>query len=179
MIRAVSLILALTLAAAPVRVDAAPIGKAAPGFQLEDLHGRKVTSGSLRRPTVLVVGGTQKAAPPCKEWALALLKRHGEKLSLYQVIVVDKAWYIPRGAVVSKVKDFVPPALHGRVLLEWYRVFANLYGIPKHDDPVILVIGPDGVLRLQHRAHPSEAGFKLVGELLRSLARARSPHVSK
>lgn len=168
--RAALAAVALALASPPVA--AAPLGKPAPGFQLEDLYGRKVASSSLRRPTVLVVGGTQKAAPPCKEWAVALLKRHGSSLSLYQVIVVDKAWYIPRGAVIGKVKDFVPPALHHRVLLEWYRVFANLYGIPKHDDPVILVIGPDGVLRLQHRAHPSEAGFRLVGDLLRSLARA-------
>jgi len=166
--RSLPLVFAL-LAALPA--SAAPLGKPAPGFLLEDLYGRKFSSTWLKgRLTVLVVGGTQKAAPPCKEWALALLKRHGEKLALYQVIVVDKAWYIPRGAVIGKVKDFVPAALHHRVLLEWYRVFADLYGIPKHDDPVIVVIGRDGILRMQHRAHPSEAALKRVSDLLRSLA---------
>jgi hypothetical protein len=165
--------LLLAISAWPAATGAAPINKPAPSFLLEDLSGRKFASIRLRgSPAVLVVGGTRKAAPPCKQWVLEIIKRHGLKLPVYQVIVVDKAWYIPKKAVIGSVKDFTPSSLHHRVLLEWYRVFADLYDIPRHDDPVLLVMGPDGVLRLQQRGQMTEAGLQQLAAVLRSTSPA-------
>jgi len=128
------------------------VGQPAPWFNLEDLQGRSFASARLRgKPAVLVIGRTQKAAPPCKAWVLELLRRHGRALPVYQVIVVDKSWFIPRGLVLGKVKGFTPGDLRDRVLLEWYTVFADTWGVPLHDDPTVMVLDAGGVMRFRRR----------------------------
>jgi peroxiredoxin len=142
-------------------------GERAPWFKLEDIKGNSFSRARLRgRPAVLVVGRTQEAAPPCKKWVLEIIKRQGKRLPVYQVIVVDKDWFIPRSLVISKVKDFTPRNLRHRVLLEWYTVFADAYGVSKHDDPVVFVLGPDGTIRWRHRGRLTRAA---LAELDRAL----------
>jgi len=122
------------------------IGQVAPWFDLETLAGGRVSRRALAgQAVVLVVGRTQKAAPPCKEWVLTLGRRVGAPV--YQVIVIDKPWYLPRGAVLSKIKGFTGGTQSHRVLLEWYAVFAEAYGIPRDDDPRVVVIDGAGVIR--------------------------------
>lgn len=147
----------------------ARVGKPAPWFELERLSGKSFTRGQLRgRPAVLVVGRTQAAAPPCKKWVLEIIRRHGSSLPVYQVIVVDKSWFVPRSLVLGKVRDFAPRHLHHRVLLEWYTVFADRYGIAKHDDPVVLVLDPSGVVRWRHRGVLTAAAAKRLDRVLSS-----------
>jgi hypothetical protein len=148
----------------------ARVGKPIPWFKLEDLVGKRFSKGRLRgRPAVLVVGRSQRAAPPCKKWILEIIKRHGMKLPVYQVIVVDKSWFIPRSLVIDKVKEITPRNLRHRILLEWYTVFADTYGIPTHDEPVVLVTGPDSVLRWRHKGPPTRAAIERLTTVLRSI----------
>lgn len=157
----------------------ARVGKKVPWFELQDLRGKSFSRRRLRgRPAVLVVGRTKKAAPPCKKWVLEIIARQGLKLPVYQVIVVDKAWYIPKSIVISKVKDFSPAKLRHRVLLEWYTVFAEAYGIKKHDDPVVLVIDAAGVLRWRHRGRLSRSAFERFERKLTSVIAATSSPAS-
>lgn len=143
------------------------VGERAPAFQLERLTGGSVSSGALRgKPAVLVIGRTQEAAPPCKEWAIAAIKRHGGRASVHQVIVVEKPWFIPRTLVYGKVKGFVPEHLHGRVLLEWYTVFAEAYAIPKNDEPTVLVLDRDGTIRWRHAGKMTGAALARLGSEL-------------
>lgn len=148
----------------------ASVGERAPWFRLEGLTGKRVTRAQLRgRPLVLVVGRTQRAAPPCKRWMLGIIGRHGPRLQAFQVIVVDKSWYIPRSLVLGKIRGFIPARLRHRVLLEWYTVFADHYGVPKHDDPVVFVINAGGEVRWRHRGAPSAAAFGRLGRVLDAL----------
>jgi len=82
---------------------------------------------------------------------LALLSQIRPAVATYQVIVVDKAWYIPRSAVISKIKDFTPHRWQHRVLIEWYTVFADVWGVARHDDPVVFLLDGRGVLRWRRR----------------------------
>jgi hypothetical protein len=144
-------------------------GERAPWFKLENIHGHSFSRAQLRgRPAVLVVGRTQKAAPPCKKWVLDIIARQGKELPVYQVIVVDKDWFIPRSLVLSKVKGFAPRHLHHRVLLEWYTVFADAYGIPRHDDPVVLVVGADGTIKWRYRGKPTRAAHRQLESVLQT-----------
>ena len=152
---------------APPAEARARVGQPAPWFKLEDLKGRGFASARLRgKPVVLVVGRTQKAAPPCKRWMLELLRRHGRALPVYQVIVVDKSWFIPRSLVISKVEGFTPRSQRHRVLLEWYTVFADTWGVPLHDDPTVMVLSADGVLRFWHRGQMNTRALKRLDRVL-------------
>jgi hypothetical protein len=147
------------------------VGEKAPWFQLERLTGGSVSSAALRgKPAVLVIGRTQEAAPPCKEWAIAAINRHGARASVHQVIVVEKPWFIPKTLVYGKVKGFVPDHLHGRVLLEWFTVFADAYGIPKNDEPTVLVLDRDSTIRWRHAGKLTPAALARLGSELAAAA---------
>ena len=142
------------------------VGEAAPSFELERLTGGRVQSAWLRgKPTVLVVGRTQRAAPPCKEWALALIERYAAT-SVFQVIVVEKAWFIPKSLVRAKVRGFVPAALHDRVLLEWNTAFADAYAVDKQDAPVVFVLDGDARIRWRYQGPMTQSA---LGQLARTL----------
>lgn len=159
-----------------IPAPAAPrIGQRAPRFELWTLSGERFSHERLRgQPAVLVVGRTQKAAPPCKKWAVGIIKRR-QSLAVYQVIVVDKPWYIPRSFVLDRVRAFTPRHLHGRVLLEWRTAFAEAFGIDKHDDPVVVVLGPDSVIRWRYRGHLAPSASRRLDGVLEQLARMSSP----
>ncbi len=145
-------------------------GDLAPAFQLEPLNGGAFSSQQLRgKPAILVVGRSRKAAPPCRDWVLGMLARHRLKLPVYQVIVVDKSWYLPRTLVLRMVKEFVPDNLRGRALLEWKTTFADLFGIPKGDEPTLLVLGADSVIRWRHQGPPTASGYQRLAEVLAAL----------
>jgi hypothetical protein len=146
----------------------AELGKAAPFFDLKAYTGERVTQRSLLgKAAVLVVGRTEKAAPPCKEWALRLIKHYGDKAHVYQVIVLKTSWYIPRSLVLKRVRGFIPGDFLGRVLLEWYTVFADTWGVPMHDDPTIFGLDPKGVVRFIRRGRMEK---KALSDLLATLA---------
>lgn len=150
----------------------ARVGKPAPWFKLEKLSGKSFSRGQLRgRPAVLVVGRTQEAAPLCKKWVLEIIRRQGISLPVYQVIVVDKSWFIPRSFVIDKVKEFTPRRLRHRVLLEWYTVFSDRYGIAKHDDPVVLMLDPGGLVRWRYRGSLTAAAAKRLDRVLGSFGK--------
>ena len=145
----------------------AVVGRRAPWFRLESLEGKTFTSRNLLgRPVVLVVGRTQKAAPPCKKWMLALIKRYGKQVPVYQVIVVDKPWYMPRSLVLRKIRSFSPRKHHDRVLVEWYTVFAGAYGVARHDLPVVLVQDRKGVVRWRHKGRMTRAALSRLSAVV-------------
>lgn len=153
------------------------VGEHAPWFELERLTGGKVAAARLHgRPAVLVVGRTQRAASPCKEWAFAIIERYASRLPVFQVIVVDKSWFIPKSLVYAKVKSFVPATLHDRVLLEWHTAFAEAYGIDKQDEPVLLVLDSDAVIRWRYQGAMNHAALARLGRAVGALAApARTP----
>jgi hypothetical protein len=163
------LLLALLL---PVAAFAgAELGKGMPGFDLKSVTGVRVTRENLLgQASVLVVGRTEKAAPLCKEWMLRLLQHYQKKVLVYQVIVVKKPWFIPRSAVLSRIRGFIPAEHIGKVLLEWYTVFADTWGIPMHDEPVVFGMDPKGRIRFLRKGKLEEKPF---ADLLSAL----KPHV--
>lgn len=165
------LIAAALLAAGSLWPDGASaravVGKPAPWFKLKSFTGETVTNKDLRgRPAVLVVGMTRRSAPLCKQWILALHRRHRARIHLYQVIVAMNPWYIPRSLVRKKIAGFVPGAHHHRVLVEWYRVFADAYGVPKQDWPVVFLIDAGGIVRHRHRGKVSRAQLARIASLV-------------
>ena len=156
----------------------ATVGKAAPWFKLKNLTGTYTwTHRNVRgKPTLLVVGRSRRAAPPCKKWMLELLKRHGKQARVFQVIVIKKAWYHPRNLVLKEIRGFVPDAHHDKTLLEWYTVFSDVWGIPKVDDPFIYLLDGDGVIRHHHRGAASKAALRRVAG---ALARLSTPSADK
>ena len=159
---------AATLAAPP-----ATVGQVAPWFALQTITGRRVTRDSLRgRVAVLVVGRTYASAPPCKKWVIALSRE--TRAAVYQVIVADKPWYIPRGAVMSKIKGFTPPAYHDQVLIEWRAVFADRYRIPEAAEPHVLVIDRRSNIRARLRSEPTGKRLAQIEALVRRLSATSS-----
>jgi len=159
---AVALLLALGAGLVHAKGGKASLGKPAPWFKLINLPGTHTWTHKMLRgkPTVLVVGRTQKAAPPCKAWMLALVEKDKVPARVLQVIVLDKQWYHPRGVVLNKVKTFVPARHHDKVLLEWYTVFADVWGIPYSDDPTVYLLDSEGVVRFTHRGNHSRKVMK-------------------
>ena len=164
--------LALVLLPAPAHARGkAQVGKPAPWFKLKNLPGTATWTHKILRgkPTVLVVGRSQKAAPPCKAWMLALVLKDNVAARVLQVAVLDKQWYHPRGAVLNKVKGFVPARHHDKVLLEWYTVFADVWGIPQSDDPYIYLLDREGVIRFTYRGSHGKKSMKKLKAALAGL----------
>ena len=124
------------------------VGQRAPDFRLQTIAGNWVSLAKQRgRKVVMVVGMSKKSAPRCKRWMAKLVKRYPPRKSpveVYQVVVVDKSWYIPRSLVISKLKTFIGPSYYNRFLIEWYTGYAKRYGIPKSTLPVVLVVDEAG-----------------------------------
>lgn len=148
----------------------ARVGHKAPWFKLQSFTGQTFTNRSiLGRPAVLVAGRTRESAPPCKEWMLALLK-HGEKrLQILQVIVSDTPWYLPRSLVRKMIKDFTPKGQLHRVLVEWYTVFADVWGIPENDLPTVFVLDGQGIVRWRYMGKISRATLGQARAALKKL----------
>ena len=163
----------LTTAALPVVVPNAAharagIGDAAPWFRLQTIAGRTVSRDKLRgRVVALVVGQTYESAPPCKRWVIELSKK--TSATVYQVIVTDTPWYIPRGIVMRKIKSFTPAQYYDRVLVEWYRVFAKSYQVRKNDHPTVFVIDGRGVIRLRLEGAPDAKRYARVSAAIARL----------
>jgi len=159
----------------PARGAGALSGRRAPWFRLKSITGKTVTNKTIRgRPAIIVVGRSFKSAPPCKKWILELAKLYGAKAAVHQVIVADKPWYIPRSAVLKKIRNFTPPAHRHRVLVEWYKVFAKVWNVPQHDHPTIFVIDAKGVVRLRMRGKMTTASLRRVHRAVHSRAKQRS-----
>ncbi len=144
------------------------VGKKAPWFRLKSLTGKEIDSKQiLGKTTILVVGRTQKSAPACKKWMYEILKHHGAEVNVLQIIVTDNPWYIPRSLVIKKIEGFVSPKQRHRVLIEWYTVFADAYRIPKQDDPTIILIDNQGVVRWNYRGALSSKSWKMLTSMLK------------
>ena len=140
------------------------VGKKAPPFKLPTLAEGEVDQSSLAgMPYVLVIGTSEKPAPQCKEWMVTLLKNfEGKKTAVYQVVVLNNAWYIPRFLVIDQIKDFVPAFGYPNVLIEWTFQFATDYGIPYDHDIRVLVVDPEGTIRYRHRGNMTDASLVQV-----------------
>ncbi|MCA9665518.1 MAG: hypothetical protein KC503_08015 [Myxococcales bacterium] len=177
-----ALLLSLSLLSMPAAARAAPpqrgarVGKRMPWFELPNLkNGRKVGLAQLRgHTTMLVVGRSKRAAPRCRAWGVALHRRFRSWLEVYQVAVIDKPWYMPRALVLRKVRTFSPAGLHHRVLLEWYTVFADSAAIARHDDPVLLLVGPDLIVRWRYRGQLDAAALARAHRVLAAYAPKRN-----
>ena len=123
------------------------VGTQAIPFTFDRLSGGKVSLKSLRgKTTVLVAGRTRKSAPRCKEWVLKLYDRHRDAVHIYDIVVADKAWYLPGAFVRNHLSDFVPKEHHHRILIDWGKEFAKKYGIVKDDLPSIFLVDAHGVI---------------------------------
>lgn len=148
------------LGSAAGAAPAVGVGQKAPPFSLETLPGKKVQLAKLRgQKVVLVVGRTQKSAPPCREWMKALIARYPHHKGLLQVVVVDKSWFIPKWLVRKKIKKFVGKQRHDQVLIEWKLGFAKRYGVAKNDIPTVILIDKDGVIRWRFHGRFSKASL--------------------
>jgi hypothetical protein len=178
MLRRFLLLPTLLLLAPAVAGAEAQVGKVAPWFDLAVLSGGRVSRHSLAgKVAVLVVGRTQPSAPPCKAWTMTLLRRP-VPAAVYQVIVADKPWYAPRSAVLNKVRSFVGPEHNDRILLEWYRAFAEAFGIPRDDDPRIFVLDQQSRIRLLVRGALTSQRLEKVNRTVQSLSRQAAAGVS-
>lgn len=162
-----------TLASAPAYAELGP-GDMAPAFSLPNLHGKTITSEQLKgRPAVLVVGTSKQAAEECREWMLTLYENFkSSPAAVYQVIVLNKAWYIPNFMVIDQLKDFVPSFGHHLVLLEWKTAFGDAYGIPYDHDPRVIVLDRAGRIRKWFRGGMNDAALADVINLLTELNRS-------
>lgn len=164
---------AAILSAPTVEAKGAKVGGPAPSFRLPALQGSSVTLDKLRgHPIVLIVGRSQKSAPPCKKWMVPLVKRFApgkSRVEVYQVVVIDKSWYVPRSLVLGKLRGFVGAGYRDRFLIEWYTVFSDSYAIPRHDDPTVLLIDDRGVLRWRKRRRYNKARWQDLLERIRRL----------
>ncbi len=122
---------------------------------------------------ILVIGRTRPAAPRCKEWILTLLARF--RVAIYQVIVIDKPWYAPRSAVLSELRRFTGAGHDRRVLLEWYTVFADSFGIARDDDPRLVVMDRHGIVRLLLRGSLTAQRFALLRQTVAGLLSGEVP----
>jgi hypothetical protein len=137
-----------------------PLGTTAPAFRLEALDGKRIDLATLSgKSAVLVVARSRAAAKRCKKWVLSVDRRLGRKVSVYQVIVAQKPWYLPNFVVRSKIESLIPRQYHRHVLIEWREHFAKQFGIPKDRTPTVLMIGPKGKLRWQYRGSLSERAW--------------------
>jgi len=145
-------------------------GEAVPWFRLTSMTGKQAVSKKTIRgkKVVLVIGRTQKSAPRCKRWILALVKDL-PGVKVYQVIVIDKAWFIPRSLVMGKLRKFTPKHFRNDVLLEWYLAFAKQFSIEKDDYPTIIGIDRGGTVRLRHKGELNNARLKQVKALMSQL----------
>ncbi len=172
--KALPYILAVLLICSSVAADSgkAKLGRPASWFKLKNLTDTATfTHRSIRgRPTILVVGRTKRAAPPCKKWMLALIKRYRkEGPKVLQVIVIKKPWYLPRALILKQVRGFIPARHHDKVLLEWFTVFSDVWGIPKVDDPFIYLLDKKGVIRFMHRGAADKAALQQLGDAIKGL----------
>ncbi len=176
-------------AGVPTEAHSAPprghVGAIASAFDLETLDGHSVRSKRLRgHRIVLVVGTTQGSAPRCKRWMEPLLRDYPPKKSpveVFQVVVVDKAWYLPKSLVRSKLEGFVGKAFHDRFLIEWKTAFGTRYGVPRSSLPVVLLIDKSGVIRWRLRDTYTKARYLTLrraidGPAAASQATTRQPH---
>ena len=106
---------------------------------------------------------------------MAAIERHGSRARINQVIVVDKPWFIPRSLVYRKVRGFVPRHLHDRVLLEWYKVFADAYAIPENDEPTVLVIDTRSTIRWRHAGKLTAASLARLSAEVAAASRRETP----
>ena len=124
------------------------------------MTGQTYGRGSMRgRRFVLVVGRTRRSAPPCKKWVIALAKANA---TVFQVIVADKPWYLPRGLVLREIRKFTPAAYYANVLVEWYRGFAKSWQIPKDNAPHVIVIDERSRVLARLRGKLTDARLKKV-----------------
>jgi len=148
----------------------ARVGHKAPWFKLQSFTGQTFTNRSiLGRPAMLVAGRTRESAPPCKDWMLALLKHGGRRLQVLQVIVSDTPWYLPRSLVRKMIKDFTPKGQLHRVLVEWYTVFADVWGIPENDLPTVFVLDAQGIVRWRYMGKLSRINWERARAALKKL----------
>ena len=145
----------------------------APWFRLNTLDGGAITSTQLRgKVTVFVIGRTRPSAPPCREWSHALFKQFERtRVEVFQVVVADKPWYLPRRAVISQIRKFAPAGTHHRVLLEWYTFFADQFDVVRDDLPTIIVIDKQGVIRYRTKGHLKPPALAQVESVIRAQER--------
>ena len=148
----------------------AQVGDKAPWFKLKSVTGKVVTNKSMRGfPALLVVGTTRKAAPLCKDWVYKALEVYGRKIYVYQVIVADNPWFIPDHVVISKIKKMIDKKHLHRVLIEWYTVFADSYGVARSDLPTVFALNSEGIILWRHRGVLTDGAL----DTLRSKIRLR------
>lgn len=169
----VSLAISLIASLATESADAgkALIGKQSPWFKLDRMTRGTVSRDDLRgHPAVLVVGRSRKSALPCREWVIGLSKRHNHSVSVFQVVIALKPWFLPRFLVRRELKKVTPPAYYHQVLIEWRDGFAKLFDIPEDDTPTVLLLDKSNVMRMMHRGPMTKAAWEKIeaqiGQLL-------------
>src|SRR5687767_1470897 len=148
------------------------VGEAAPPFALPSLLGKEHHSEDFRgKPLILVIGTSTQAAEACREWMLALERNfRGAPVQVYQVIVLDTGWYVPKVMVTNRIKAFVPEHGHELVLLEWKRKFRDDFGIPYDHVPRVVVLDRDGVVQTATKGAMTDTALLQVMSLAESLA---------
>ena len=140
-------------------------------FRLPNLNGEVISSGQLKgRPMVLVVGTSKLAAEDCREWMLTLHDNFKDsRAAVFQVIVLNKAWYIPDFMVIKELKDFVPSHGHELVLLEWKTRFGDVFKIPYDHSPRVIVVDQSGRIRKWYQGEMNDDALVEVINLVTDL----------
>ncbi len=157
----------LMLSSSVALAGKAEVGMRAPWFKLKSVTGKVITNKNLRgHPAVLVVGTSRKAAPLCKKWIYKALAAYGRKIHVYQVIVADSPWFIPNHVVIKKIKKMIDKKQLHRVLVEWFTVFADTYGVKRSDLPTVFVMDAKGKIKWRHEGVLTPQAFAKLRSMI-------------
>lgn len=139
------------------------VGTPAAKFKLDRLTGGQVSSDAYRgKPAVLIVARKLQAAPHCKAWTLQLTERFGRKSHIYNLIVTNNPWYIPKAVVRSKLSDFVPKSHHHLILIDWGIKIEKEYGIVGDGIPTLFVVDGKGKIALRYKGAYNKKAYDQI-----------------
>ncbi len=121
-------------------------------FELGDQWERTISSATIFRSTVVIVGGDQRStADRIGEWAVKL-----SGLAVYGIADLQSLpFFVPKGSVRGATRTSAPKT---PVLLDWKgAVYAPILAFPKGKEVVVQVYGADGKLlrRIEGPVDPS------------------------
>jgi hypothetical protein len=145
-----------------------PVHAAALSGEMVDLP-----SGLHGKVGVLVVGFSQGAREGVTEWGkrLAAEYRGSAAVVYYEMPVLAGAPKLLRGMIVRSIKSSVPERAQARFvpLMEGEAAWRALAHYSRPDDPYVLVVDGDGVVRWQTQGVPSDAAYAAVKQQVERL----------
>ncbi len=144
-----------------------------PEVVLEDQHGVRHEIRFPRERPVYIVASTRSGTGKVGGWVKPVVERYGDKVEIFGLADVRGIPQLFRGAVRLMIRDGTP----WPVLMDWEaQTFPGLCTPGANIE--VMVVGPDGRLRLRHAGESSPEGmegvFRVLDEVLRKRVQPRS-----